>query len=210
MPDSSTNRRGRLFVIAAASGTGKTSLVKALMAAMPELQFSVSHTTRRARPSEVDGKDYHFVDQATFRRMIDDGEFLEHASVFDNYYGTSRRAVENALALGHDLILEIDWQGAQQVRARLPEVIDVFILPPSREALAERLRARPKGPDDVIARRLQDSVTELSHWHEFRYVVVNDKFGDALEALIAIVRGKGDAQKSDRAEFRTLAAGLLA
>jgi guanylate kinase len=210
MPDSSSNRRGRLFVIAAASGTGKTSLVKALMAAMPELQFSVSHTTRRARPSEVDGKDYHFVDQATFRRMIDDGEFLEHASVFDNYYGTSRRAVENALALGQDLILEIDWQGAQQVRARLPEVIDVFILPPSREALAERLRARPKGPDDVIARRLQDSVTELSHWREFRYVVVNDKFGDALEALIAIVRGKGDAQKSDRPEFRTLAAGLLA
>jgi guanylate kinase len=142
--------------------------------------------------------------------MIDDGEFLEHASVFDNFYGTARRQVENALDRGQDLILEIDWQGAQQVRAKLPEVIDVFILPPSREALEERLRARPKGPDDVIARRLQDSVTELSHWGEFKYVVVNDKFGDALEALIAIVKGKGEHWRSDRPEIRTLAAGLLA
>jgi guanylate kinase len=204
------DRRGRLFVIAAASGTGKTSLVKALMAAIPELAFSVSHTTRRPRPNEVDGTDYHFVDQAAFRRMIDDGEFLEHACVFDNYYGTSRRQVEAALERGQDLILEIDWQGARQVRERLPEAIDVFILPPSRDALEARLRARPKGPDDVIARRLQDSVTELSHWNEFRYVVVNDKFGDALEALIAIVKGKGEAHRSDRPEYRTLAAGLLA
>jgi guanylate kinase len=203
-------RRGRLYVIAAASGTGKTSLVKALMAAMPELAFSVSHTTRRPRPSEVDGKDYHFVDHDTFRRMIAAGEFLEHASVFDNYYGTSRRQVEESLARGQDLILEIDWQGAQQVRAALPETIDIFILPPSREALEARLRARPKGPDDVIARRLRDSVTELSHWHEFKYVVVNDKFGEALEALIAIVKGKGEHWRSNRPEIRTLAAGLLA
>ena len=210
MSDATPSRRGRLFVIAAPSGTGKTSLVKALMAAMPELAFSVSHTTRRARPNEVDGRDYHFVDVETFRRMIDAGEFLEHACVFDNHYGTSRRAVESALERGQDLILEIDWQGAQQVRRALPEAIDVFILPPSREALEERLRARPKGPDDVIARRLQDSVTELSHWHEFRYAVVNDKFGDALEALMAIVKGKGEGFRSSRPEVRTLAAGLLA
>ena len=210
MQPASPPRRGRLFVIAAPSGTGKTSLVKALIAAMPELAFSVSHTTRRPRPNEVDGRDYHFVDPTTFRRMVDAGEFLEHASVFDNQYGTARREVEAALARGQDLLLEIDWQGARQVRARLPEAIDVFILPPSRAALEERLRARPKGPDDVIARRLEDSVTELSHWSEFSHVVVNDRFGEALEALIAIVNGKGEASRADRPGLAEFAAGVLA
>jgi guanylate kinase len=210
MQPASPTRRGRLFVIAAPSGTGKTSLVKALMAAMPELTFSVSHTTRRPRPNEVDGRDYHFVDPTTFRRMVDADAFLEHASVFDNQYGTARREVEAALGRGEDLLLEIDWQGARQVRARLPEAIDIFILPPSRAALEERLRARPKGPDDVIARRLQDSVTELSHWSEFSHVVVNDRFGEALEALIAIVKGKGEALRSDRPGLAAFAAGLLA
>ncbi len=210
MPPASPPRRGRLFVIGAPSGTGKTSLVKALIAAMPELAFSVSHTTRRPRPNEVDGRDYHFVDPTTFRRMVDAGEFLEHASVFDNQYGTSRREVEAALARGQDLLLEIDWQGARQVRARLPEALDVFILPPSRAALEERLRARPKGPDDVIARRLEDSVTELSHWSEFSHVVVNDRFGEALEALIAIVKGKGESSRADRPGLAEFAAGLLA
>lgn len=202
--------RGRLFVFAAPSGAGKTSLVRALMERQPALRFSISFTTRKPRPNERDGHDYFFVTREQFEAMVARGEFLEHARVFDNFYGTSRAQVEASLAAGQDLILEIDWQGAQQVRARLPEVIDVFILPPSREALEERLRARPKGPDDVIARRLQDSVTELSHWGEFKYVVVNDKFGDALEALIAIVKGKGDHHRSDRPEIRTLAAGLLA
>ena len=210
MQSASPPRRGRLFVIAAPSGTGKTSLVNALMAAMPELAFSVSHTTRRPRPNEVDGRDYHFVDAASFGGMIERDEFLEHASVFDNHYGTGRRQVEAALAGGRDLLLEIDWQGARQVRARLPEAIDIFILPPSRAALEERLRARPKGPDDVIARRLQDSVTELSHWHEFRYGIVNDRFGEALDALIAIVKGKGEAFRADRPGLAAFAAGLLA
>jgi len=210
MQPASPSRRGRLFVIAAPSGTGKTSLVNALMAAMPELAFSVSHTTRRPRPNEVDGRDYHFVDAATFRGMIERDEFLEHARVFDNHYGTGRLEVEAALAGGRDLLLEIDWQGARQVRARLPEAIDIFLLPPSRAALEERLRARPKGPDDVIARRLQDSVTELSHWQEFRYVVVNDRFGEALDALIAIVKGKGEAFRADRPGLAAFAAQLLA
>ena len=210
MQPASPPRRGRLFVIAAPSGTGKTSLVNALMAAMPELAFSVSHTTRRPRPNEVDGRDYQFIDTATFRAMIQCDEFLEHANVFDNHYGTGRRQVEAALASGRDLLLEIDWQGARQVRARLPEAIDIFLLPPSRAALEERLRARPKGPDDVIARRLQDSVTELSHWREFRYVVVNDRFGEALDALIAIVKGKGEALRADRPGLTTFATGLLA
>ena len=203
-------RRGRLFVIAAASGTGKTSLVKALMQRAPTLHFSVSHTTRKPRPNEVPGCDYHFVDHATFRRMIDAGEFLEHASVFDNLYGTSQAAVEAALARGEDLLLEIDWQGAQQVRKRLPEAIDVFILPPSRAALEERLRGRGTDSPEVIARRLADSVTELSHWGEFRYVVVNDRFEDALADLERIVAGDGTGLARDRPGLAAFAAQILA
>ena len=203
-------RRGRLFVIAAASGTGKTSLVKALMERVPSLGVSVSHTTRKPRPNEVPGRDYHFVDHATFRRMIDAGEFLEHASVFDNLYGTSQAAVEAALARGEDLLLEIDWQGAQQVRRRLPEAIDVFILPPSRAALEARLRGRGTDSAEVIARRLADSVTELSHWGEFRYVVVNDRFEDALADLERIVAGEGGGLTRDRPGLREFVAQLLA
>jgi len=195
---SEKHARGRLFVIAAASGTGKTSLVKALMAREPRLAFSVSHTTRPKRPNEVEGQDYHFVDRATFERMIAAGEFLEHASVFDNLYGTGRAQVERALAAGRDLLVEIDWQGAQQLRTRLPEAIDVFILPPSREALEARLRARQTDDPAVIARRLRDSVTELSHWREFRYVIINDSFEDALADLERIVHGEGAALGRDR------------
>ena len=195
---SEKHARGRLFVIAAASGTGKTSLVKALMAREPRLAFSVSHTTRPKRPNEVEGQDYHFVDRPTFERMIAAGEFLEHASVFDNLYGTGRAQVERALAAGRDLLVEIDWQGAQQLRTRLPEAIDVFILPPSREALEARLRARQTDDPAVIARRLRDSVTELSHWREFRYVIINDSFEDALADLERIVHGEGAALGRDR------------
>jgi guanylate kinase len=202
--------RGRLFVIAAPSGTGKTSLVKALMRRVPALGFSVSHTTREARPNEVPGRDYHFVDHATFRHMIDAGEFLEYASVFDNLYGTSQAAVETALAAGRDLLLEIDWQGARQVRERLPEAIDVFILPPSRAALEERLRGRGTDSAEVIARRLADSVTELSHWSEFRYVVVNDRFEEALADLERIVAGEGTPLARGRPGLAAFAARLLA
>jgi guanylate kinase len=203
-------RRGRLFVIAAPSGTGKTSLVKALMQRVPELGFSVSHTTRKPRPNEVAGRDYHFVDPPTFRRMIGAGEFLEHAGVFDNLYGTSQAAVEAALAAGRDLLLEIDWQGARQVRERLPEAIDVFILPPSRAALEERLRGRGTDSPEVIARRLRDSVTELSHWAEFRYVIVNDRFEAALADLERIVAGQGAGLEAGRPGLAEFAARLLA
>jgi guanylate kinase len=203
-------RRGRLFVIAAPSGAGKTTLVKALMEQRPELAFSVSHTTRKPRPNEVDGRDYHFVDHATFERMIAANEFLEHASVFDNFYGTSRRQVDDALAGGRDLLLEIDWQGAQQVRSRLPEAVDVFILPPSRAALEERLRGRRTDSAAVIARRLQDSVTELSHWREFRYVIVNDEFARACADLERIVAGAGADLARDRPGLPEFAATLLA
>jgi guanylate kinase len=197
-------------VIAAPSGTGKTSLVKALIERVPTLGFSVSHTTRKPRPNELPGRDYHFVDHATFRRMIAAGEFLEHASVFDNLYGTSQAAVESALAAGQDLLLEIDWQGARQVRERLPEAIDVFILPPSRAALEARLRGRGTDSAEAIARRLADSVTELSHWAEFRYVVVNDRFEEALADLGRIVAGDGAELARDRPGLAEFAARLLA
>ena len=204
-----TPGRGRLFVIAAPSGAGKTSLVKALMQREPALAFSVSHTTRRPRPSEVDGRDYHFVDRPTFERMLKAGEFLEHANVFDNLYGTGRRQVEQALSAGRDLLLEIDWQGAQQLRSRLPEAIDIFILPPSRAALEQRLRGRGSDDAAVIARRLRDSVTELSHWREFRCVIVNDDFPTALDELTRIVHGDAAAFGRDRAGLAEFAAGLM-
>ncbi len=207
---SSMNQRGRLFVIAAPSGTGKTSLVKALMQRKPGLQFSVSFTTRKPRPTEVDGQDYHFVSKETFQSMIAAGEFLEHAQVFDNFYGTGVRAVTDALEQGQDLLLEIDWQGAQQVRRRLAEVVSIFILPPSRATLEQRLRQRSTDSDDVIERRLRDSVTELSHWSEFDHIVVNDRFEQALEMLQAIVEGRPVASSPRLPEITALAAALLA
>ena len=202
--------RGKLFVIAAPSGTGKTSLVKALMQRQPQLRFSVSYTTRPPRPNERDGVDYHFVTKEAFQRMVAQGEFLEHAQVFDNFYGTGVKAVQDALAAGQHLLLEIDWQGAQQVRKHLPEGRSIFILPPSRAALEERLRARSTDSDAVIRRRLQDSVTELSHWHEFDHVVVNDDFNHALGALEAIVQDRPVASSPHSPEIRALAARLLA
>jgi guanylate kinase len=202
--------RGQLFVIAAASGTGKTSLLRALLAADPTLAFSISYTTRQRRETERDGHDYHFVSRETFIEMIARGEFLEHAQVFDNYYGTGRDQVEQALAAGRNLILEIDWQGAQQIRRALPEAVQIFILPPSRAALEQRLRSRRTDSDAVIARRLRDSVTELSHWSEFDYVVVNEDFERALEDLRAIIAGRGGHLRGKRPEIAAFAAALLA
>src|SRR5450631_3435943 len=155
--------RGHLHVIAAPSGAGKTSLVKALMEGDPALQFSVSYTTRAPRPTEVDGRDYHFVDADRFARMVAAGEFLEHAQVFDHCYGTALATVKSALAQGMRLLLEIDWQGARQVRSKLPEAQTIFILPPSRASLEQRLHARSTDSAAVIARRLQDSVGDLAH-----------------------------------------------
>lgn len=202
--------RGHLFVIAAPSGTGKTSLVKALMQRKPQLKFSVSYTTRKPRTAEIDGQDYHFVSQETFQAMIATGEFLEHAQVFDNFYGTGVKAVTEALERGQDLLLEIDWQGAQQVRKRLPECCSIFILPPSRAALEQRLRARSTDEDSVIERRLRDSVTELSHWNEFDHIVVNDQFEHALTVLEAIVEGRPAASSPATPAITALAAALLA
>jgi guanylate kinase len=201
--------QNRLFVISAPSGAGKTTLVRALMEREPDLRFSVSYTTRGKRPGEQDGQHYFFVSPATFRQMIEDGAFLEHAQVFDNYYGTSRAQVEGLLAEGHGVVLEIDWQGARQVRAAMPESVGIFILPPSRGELERRLRGRRTDSEVVIRRRLADAAVDISHWSEFHFVVVNDEFTVALRALSDIVRGRGDASRADREELAPLVAGLL-
>jgi len=202
--------RGRLFVIAAPSGAGKTSLVRSLMQREPALRFSISYTTRPQRPNEVHGRDYFFVAREEFDRMVAAGEFLEHATVFDNSYGTARRQVEDSLAAGQDLILEIDWQGARQIRRALPECRSIFILPPSRPELERRLRGRGTDAEEVIQRRLRDAGGDMGHWREFEFVVVNDDFERALGELQAIVQGRGDASRSDRPGLTELADGLAA
>ncbi|HTX06614.1 MAG TPA: guanylate kinase [Steroidobacteraceae bacterium] len=183
--------RGNLFVLAAPSGAGKTSLVKALLERMPRLQMSVSHTTRPRRPTEEDGREYYFIGVPEFERLVAEGQFLEHARVFDNLYGTARGFVEERLARGGDIVLEIDWQGARQVRAAMPDCVSIFILPPSREALEKRLRSRATDSPQVIARRLRDAVGDMSHWREFDYVVVNDDFERAVADLMTIVAAHG-------------------
>jgi guanylate kinase len=202
-------QRGKLFVIAAPSGAGKTSLVRALMQRVPTLRFSISYTTRTPRPNEIPGRDYFFVEHVEFERMVAAGEFLEHARVYDNYYGTSKPQVESILREGENVLLEIDWQGAQQIRRALPECESIFILPPSREALEQRLRGRQTDNDEVIARRLRDSIADMSHWNEFDYVVVNDDFDHATAQLETIVAGRGTALRRDRPELETLLPRLL-
>jgi len=202
---------GTLYVVSAPSGAGKTSLVRALLDSTgDDLVLSVSHTTRAPRPGEVDGRDYHFVDAEAFRRMIDDEAFLEHARVFDNYYGTARQGIEAQLAQGRDVILEIDWQGARQVRQALPESVGIFILPPSREALRERLSARGQDDEAVIARRMQDAVKEMSHYGEYDYLVINEVFHTALDELAAITRGRRLRLAAQQQRHAALLAALLA
>ncbi len=178
--------RGTLYVISAPSGAGKTSLVKAVLAADPAVGLSVSHTTRPPRPGEVDGRDYHFVDRDSFLAMTNRGEFLEWAEVFDNHYGTAKKSVDALLGQGRDVILEIDWQGARQVRAQFPETQTLFILPPSRQALHERLTGRGQDSDSVIERRMRDAVAEMIHYAEFDYLVINSHFETARDEILAL------------------------
>jgi guanylate kinase len=203
------NGERRLFVVAAPSGAGKTSLVKALLAAEPGVRVCVSHTTRRQRPSEQHERDYYFVTPEQFHAIREADGFLESANVFDNWYGTSRLALERAFGAGFDVVLEIDWQGARQVRARLPSCVSIFILPPSRAELEKRLRTRRTDPDDVIARRLRDAVSDMTHFEEFDYVVVNDDFDQAVADLRRIVAGPAPALASDRPELVPLLKDLL-
>ena len=180
---------GTLYIVSAPSGAGKTSLVNQLSASMSDVAVSISHTTRPPRPGEQDGDHYHFTSPTVFEAMIAEGAFLEYAEVFGNYYGTSRVETEAKLAAGLDLILEIDWQGARQVRRLLPDSLSIFILPPSREALRHRLSNRAQDHPEVIDRRMAASLDELSHYAEFDYLVINDDFTVALDALRAILIG---------------------
>ncbi|AXI03686.1 guanylate kinase [Aquirhabdus parva] len=182
---------GLLFVVAAASGTGKTSLVKALLERTPELSLSVSHTTRAMRPGEEHGVHYHFTEKTVFEQMIGDGYFIEHAEVFGNYYGTSHTGVSQQLEQGHDVLLEIDWQGAEQVRKIFPKSIQIFIIPPSLKALRERLSNRGQDSEEVIQTRLNGSVEEIRQHVNFDYLIVNDDFDAALSDLRAIIRAAG-------------------
>ena len=203
-------RRGRLWVIAAPSGAGKTSLVRALLDRDPSLRFSISYTTRPKRSSEVDGRDYFFVVEAQFLAMVGREAFLEHARVFDNWYGTGREHVEGLLADGHSVVLEIDWQGARQVRERAPESRSIFILPPSVAELERRLRGRKTDTEAVISRRLKDALGDMAHWPEFDYVVVNDDFAAALERLAAVIAGAGEDARTATPAVQAVAAAIVA
>ncbi|MGB1092051.1 MAG: guanylate kinase [Oceanobacter sp.] len=178
---------GTLFIFSAPSGAGKTSLVNALLKKTSYIGVSVSHTTRAPRPGEENGVAYHFVDKQEFQDMAAAGNFLEHAQVFDNFYGTSKVWVESELAAGRDVILEIDWQGAQQVRELMPDSVSVFIAPPSIEALRERLQGRGQDSEEIIERRMADARSEMSHFDEYDYLIINDDFDNSLEELRAVV-----------------------
>ncbi|MEK7989752.1 MAG: guanylate kinase [Thiotrichaceae bacterium] len=201
--------QGHLYIISAPSGTGKTSLVKALLANTDNLKVSVSHTTRSAREGEEHGINYYFVDKIEFEAMLTQKTFLEHAAVFDNYYGTSKTWVESQLQQGIDIILEIDWQGAEEVRHLMPDAISIFILPPSKQALSQRLYGRGKDSDEVIQRRLQAAIEEMRHCHEFDYWVVNDDFDQALRELQFIIHSHRLKQSVQKVHLSELLENLL-
>lgn len=201
---------GTLYTISAPSGAGKTSLVRALLDSVDGLTLSVSHTTRPRREGETDGVDYHFVDEATFDRMVAERAFLEHARVFDNQYGTSRHGVDEQLNAGRDVLLEIDWQGARQVRSAVAGAVSIFVLPPSREALKERLTDRGQDAEAVIARRMAAAIEEMSHYGEADYLVINDRFDDAVRDLAAIVQAGRVRRELQIRRWKSLIDALLA
>ncbi|KAB2926929.1 MAG: guanylate kinase [Dechloromonas sp.] len=200
---------GNLYVVAAPSGAGKTTLVRLLLENEPEVQLSISHTTRDPRPGEQDGREYHFVDSDEFRAMIDRHDFLEWAEVHGNFYGTSKKRIADRLASGGDVLLEIDWQGAQQVRALFPAAIGVFILPPSMEELTRRLTGRGTDSSEVISRRLAAAQAEMRHVGEFDYVIINDQLDRALEDLRAVVRASRLSLPAQRERHAALFARLI-
>lgn len=200
---------GKLFIISAPSGAGKTSLVRQLLTEIDELCVSISHTTRKIRPGETEGEDYFFVTHDEFLELINNAELLEHAWVFDNYYGTAKSTVERNLQEGLDVILEIDWQGAQQIKQIRPDSISIFILPPSTKILEQRLQNRGQDDYDTIVRRMRDAVTEMSHYHEFDFIVVNDSFDKALNDLKTIIMANRLSSARQMENLKPLLAELI-
>lgn len=200
---------GTLYIISAPSGAGKTSLVKALLEQDKQSVVSVSHTTRSPRPGENNGKDYHFIDLELFNSMIKKGVFLEHAQVFSNLYGTSALQVQEQLAADQDVILEIDWQGAQQVRKAMPEAVSIFIIPPSKAELRKRLENRGQDNTDVIDQRMQQAVSEMSHYAEYDYLIINDNFNTALQQLSAIFLAGRQQRESQIKRHQKLITNLI-
>jgi guanylate kinase len=205
-----TTSSGTLYIVSAPSGAGKTSLIKALLEAQTQIRVSVSHTTRAMRPGEIDGVNYHFTERAAFIEMLEQDAFLEHAEVFGNLYGTSQRWLEDTLKEGFDLILEIDWQGAQQVRRLMPQAKSIFILPPTPEALRQRLTNRGQDSEAIIDERMREAVSEMSHYVEYDYLVINDDFNNALDDLKAVFRANQLLQAPQQQRFSELLCRLLA
>ncbi|MBP0049631.1 guanylate kinase [Marinobacterium sp. AK62] len=204
-----TQLAGTLYILSAPSGAGKTSLVKALLQQDQQVVVSVSHTTRAMRPGEQDGVDYNFVTMDAFNALIEEGQFLEYAEVFGNKYGTSQQWVRDQLRAGLDVILEIDWQGAEQVRHLMPEAVTVFILPPSRAALRERLNARGQDSEEVIAGRMAEATSEMSHYPEYDYLLINDDFEQALDQLASLFKARRLRQQVQQQKQADLLAELL-
>jgi guanylate kinase len=204
-----TTHQGKLFVISAPSGAGKTTLVKRIIAARPDLTFSISYTTRQERSGEQNGVDYFFLNRDEFEAMRTEGAFLEHAEVFGNFYGTGKQQVSDLCTAGKDVLLEIDWQGAQQVMANDPDCTSIFILPPSTEELEQRLRGRATDSEAVIQRRLGEAVDDISHWTEFDHAVINADLDLAATELLAILSGDSAMTRTDRPQVRARVAKLL-
>jgi guanylate kinase len=204
-----TVTKGQLFIVSAPSGAGKTSLVNALLERLSGIEVSVSHTTRAPRLGEVSGIDYNFIDQTGFQQIVDKKGFLEYATVFGNSYGTSKTLVEEKLAQGVDIVLEIDWQGAQQVRKVMKNCCSIFILPPSKQVLDDRLRGRGQDSEEVISKRMRTAVNEMMHYSEYDFLVVNDDFETALSELVAVVQSQRQVMQRGKQAYSTLINQLL-